>query len=278
VARELRQLVTDGSIEAPDPGTGHTIERWATLALLGRRDLTLAPLGEGHLDAVSILHQAGRTEVPGALYGVWAARSAGTGAYLNDGVLSGTVRFCSGAHSLDRALIAALTPDGDSLLVDVDLRDPRIRRQADTWQAVGMDASDSPDIVLADVAVAPDAQVGPPGFYLDRPGFWWGGGGVAAVWYGGARGLVDRTIDYLRSGKGPDEHQLAHLGDLEATLRSGYCARPPNAPSGRRSTRSPGSPARPRCRATAPSPRPWPICRSTSASITPNATWPRSAG
>jgi alkylation response protein AidB-like acyl-CoA dehydrogenase len=41
---------------------------------------------------------------------------------------------------------------------------------------------------------------------------------VAAVWYGGARGLLDRTAEYLRSGKGPDEHQLAHLGDLEATL------------------------------------------------------------
>ncbi|MEV6415032.1 acyl-CoA dehydrogenase family protein [Kribbella sp. NPDC051718] len=218
VARELRQLVADGSIEVPDPGAGRTIERWATLALLGRRDLTLARLGEGHLDAVSILHQAGRAEIPEALYGVWAARSAGTGAYLKDGVLSGTVRFCSGAHSLDRALIAALTPDGGSMLLDVDLRDPRIQRQADTWQAVGMDASDSPDIILDDVAVSTAAHVGPPGFYLGRPGFWWGGGGVAAVWYGGARGLVDRTIDYLRSGKGPDEHQLAHLGDLEATL------------------------------------------------------------
>jgi alkylation response protein AidB-like acyl-CoA dehydrogenase len=218
VARELRRLVDDGSLEVPDPGLGRTVERWAALALLGCRDLTLARLGEGHLDAISILHQAGRTEVPGALYGVWAARSGGTGAVLTDDGLSGTVRFCSGAHSLDRALVAALTPAGDSVLLDVDLREPRIQRNPDTWQAVGMDASDSPDVVIDNVPIAEGDKVGPPGFYLGRPGFWWGGGGVAAVWYGGARGLVDRTVEYLRSGKGPDEHQLAHLGDLEATL------------------------------------------------------------
>ncbi len=218
MARELRQLVDDGCLEIPDPGLGHTSERWTALALLGCKDLTLARLGEGHLDAVSILHQAGRTELPGALYGVWAARSGGTGAVLTDNVLSGTIRFCSGAHSLDRALVAALTPAGDSLLLDVDLRDPRIESRPETWQAVGMDASDSPDVVIDNIPITDGDKVGPPGFYLGRPGFWWGGGGVAAVWYGGARGLVDRTAEYLRSGQGPDEHQLAHLGDLEATL------------------------------------------------------------
>jgi alkylation response protein AidB-like acyl-CoA dehydrogenase len=218
VARLLRQLVDDGSLEVPDPGLGRTEERWAGLALLGSRDLTLARLGEGHLDAVSILHQAGRTEVPGALYGVWAARSAGTGAVLSDNLLSGTIRFCSGAHSLDRALVVALTPAGESYVLDIDLRDPAIQPMPETWQAVGMDASDSPDVVFGNVLIADADKIGPAGFYLARPGFWWGGGGVAAVWYGGARGLVDRTVEYLRSGKGPDEHQLAHLGDLEATL------------------------------------------------------------
>ncbi|MDX6260224.1 MAG: hypothetical protein QOH84_1912 [Kribbellaceae bacterium] len=218
MANELRRLLVGGSLDVPDPGHGQTLERWAALALLGCQDLTLARLGEGHLDAVSILHQAGRTEVPGALYGVWAARSAGTGAQLTDDVLSGTVRFCSGAHSLDRALVAALTPAGDSMLLDIDLRDPRVCRQPGTWQAVGMDASDSPDVIFDNLPITAGDVVGPPGFYLGRPGFWWGGGGVAAVWYGGARGLVDRTVDYLRAGKGADEHQLAHLGDLETTL------------------------------------------------------------
>ncbi|MEV6286129.1 acyl-CoA dehydrogenase family protein [Kribbella sp. NPDC051770] len=216
VADGLRDLADSGCLELPLPGAGQTRERWQALTELGRTDLALARLAEGHTDATSILRQAGVEPEKEALYGVWAARSGGTGAMVRDGKLSGTVRFCSGAHSLDRALVVALDDDGESSMYDVPLDQPGIVRVADTWQAVGMDASDSPDVVFEDVAVG--NRIGAPGFYTSRPGFWWGGGGVAAVWYGGALGLVDRTIDYLRSGKGADEHQLAHLGELQTSL------------------------------------------------------------
>lgn len=63
-------------------------------------------------DAIAILAEAGRKPVPDALYGVRAARSGGTGALLLGRRLNGTVRFCPGAHHLDRALIAALDEDG----------------------------------------------------------------------------------------------------------------------------------------------------------------------
>ena len=214
VAERVRELVAAGWLELPDPGQGRTADRWTALAELGRTDLALARLAEGHTDATSILRQAGREPVRGAVYGVWAARSGGTGAMLSGTTLTGTVRFCSGAHSLDRALVAASGDDGKSVLLDVALDNPRISRIDGTWQPLGMDASDSPDVVFGDVT-AKD-PVGPPGFYTERPGFWWGGGGVAAVWYGGCAGLLDRTEQILRNGRGPDDHQLAHLGELHA--------------------------------------------------------------
>ncbi|MGC4938747.1 acyl-CoA dehydrogenase family protein [Kribbella sp. DT2] len=216
VAERLRELADSGDLELPDPGAGRTADRWRALTELGRTDLALARLAEGHTDATSILRQAGVAPEPQALYGVWAARSGGTGAVLRDGRLSGTVRFCSGAHSLDRALVVALSVEGESSMYDVPLDQAGIVRVADTWQAVGMDASDSPDVIFENVAVGP--RIGGPGFYTSRPGFWWGGGGVAAVWYGGSLGLVDRTTDYLRAGKGVDDHQLAHLGELRTSL------------------------------------------------------------
>ncbi len=216
VAQSLRDLADSGRLEFPDPGSGRTADRWRALTELGRTDLALARLAEGHTDATSILRQAGHKPVPDALYGVWAARSGGTGAMVDDGRLSGTVRFCSGAHSLDRAVVVALSKTGESSTWDVPLDQPGIVRVADTWQAVGMDASDSPDVIFEDVAVT--NKVGPPGFYTSRPGFWWGGGGVAAVWYGGSLGLVERATAYLRSGKGADDHQLAHLGELRTAL------------------------------------------------------------
>ncbi|EOD57223.1 acyl-CoA dehydrogenase family protein, partial [Amycolatopsis vancoresmycina] len=187
-----------------------TAARWAALAAFGRRDLALARLAEGHTDAVAILEEAGRSPVPGALYGVWAAKSGGTGAALEDGVLTGTVRFCSGLTLLDRALVAA----GDHL-VEVDLADPGVRRHPDAWQAVGMDASDSGDVVFDGVRAE---VLGPPGWYVARPGFALGGAGVAAVWLGGAAGVFDGVLAYLRDRGTADEHQLAHLGAMHTAL------------------------------------------------------------
>jgi alkylation response protein AidB-like acyl-CoA dehydrogenase len=215
IGADLRTLHAAGALDLPQPGTGGLAGRWAALAAFGRLDLTLARLAEGHTDAVAILGEAGRTPVPGALYGVWAAKSGGTGAVLEDGKLGGTVRFCSGLSLLDRALVAA----GDRL-VEIDLADPGVQRHPDTWQAVGMDASDSGDVVFDDILMAADALIGPPDWYVGRTGFALGAGGVAAVWLGGVAGVVDATLAHLRETGRADEHQLAHLGAMHAALRS----------------------------------------------------------
>ena len=82
---------------------------------VGRVDLTLARLVEGHADAVRILGEAGCAARPG-LYGVWASRSAGTGlrAERSDGAwhLRGELRFASGVDVVDRALVTASVDDG----------------------------------------------------------------------------------------------------------------------------------------------------------------------
>ncbi|MGW4522353.1 acyl-CoA dehydrogenase family protein [Amycolatopsis sp. NPDC004378] len=211
VGAELRSLFAAGGLDLPLPGGERTADRWAALAAFGRRDLTLARLVEGHTDAVAILAEAGHSPAPDALYGVWAAKSGGTGAAFEGGTVRGTVRFCSGLSLLDRALVAA----GDRL-VEVDLADPRVRRHPDAWQAVGMDASDSGDVVFDGV---PGTLVGPPGWYVTRPGFALGGAGVAAVWLGGAAGVFDGVLAYLREHSA-DEHQLAHAGAMHTALNA----------------------------------------------------------
>jgi hypothetical protein len=207
-----------GELTAPLPGRGQTARRWAVLAGWGRSDPALGRLAEGHVDALAILAEAGAQPVPDTLYGVWAARSGDTGAELVEtpggAVLRGTVRFCSGAHVLDRALVVALGPDGPWTL-DVRLDRPGVRRVPDTWRAAGMWASDSVDVELRDVP-AP-TRVGPAGSYLGRTGFWWGGAGVAAVWLGAAVGVLDQVHAALREGD-PDPHQRALLGGLHTRM------------------------------------------------------------
>jgi alkylation response protein AidB-like acyl-CoA dehydrogenase len=180
---------------------------------VGSRDLTLARLVEGHADAVRILGEAGCAARPG-LYGVWASRSAGTGleaTRAGDGWrLRGELRFASGVDVVDRALVTASTEDGEYLLFDVAA--DRFRPDRSTWRTPAMDASRS-FTVHADL-MAGEPPVGGPGFYLGRRGFVLGGLGVAAVWAGGARSVVDQVAAGLRRFS-PTAHQLRRLGLMD---------------------------------------------------------------
>ena len=70
---EFRRLVGCGALSLPDPASGRTVERHARLLEVGRTDVQMARVAEAHTDAISILHEAGRSEIENGLYGVWAA-------------------------------------------------------------------------------------------------------------------------------------------------------------------------------------------------------------
>jgi len=63
--------------------------------------------------------------------------------------------------------------------------------------------------------------VGGPGDYLARPGFWQGGVGIAACWYGGAQRLAEVLREHC--SKRPEPHALAHLGAVDSALNSAAC-------------------------------------------------------
>ncbi|MBA3340083.1 MAG: acyl-CoA dehydrogenase [Geodermatophilaceae bacterium] len=226
---------------APHTSVRDPRRRWQLLSALGRTDLVVARLLEGHLDALAVLAEAERPAVPSALYGVWASASGGTGLSLRSpdrrdpggfdqnrqesepdataGVLSGMMRFCSGAPLLDRALTTCRNEAGELLLLDILVRGPELRPVPGSWPALGMDASASVDVEVDELSVDETAVVGPPGFYLERAGLPLGGIGVAAVWLGGLQGLVDATLRVL-GDRTPDDHGLAHLGAVTVAVES----------------------------------------------------------
>lgn len=220
LAKTLPGLVSD---LAEQSSPRQPLGRWQLLSALGRTDLVLARLVEGHLDALAIMAEMGRPAVPDALYGVWASASGGTGLTLQHRAsadhLTGTMRFCSGALLLDRALTIARDHAGELRLFDIGVRDGRVRTVPDSWPALGMDASASLDIEIDDLPVDAADAVGPAGCYLERTGLHLGGIGVAAVWLGGLQGLLDAAIRVLGSRK-PDDHGLAHLGAVSLAVES----------------------------------------------------------
>ncbi len=215
VADALQRLRCEGQLDLPRPGAGSTLARWGALAQLGRRDLCLARLAEGHADAVAILDEANRSPHAG-LYGVWASKAGGGAQFERRRgrlVLSGTVRFCSGAGIIDRALVSAAWRGGDRL-VEVRLSEAGVDVDRSSWRAAGMDASATFDVTFRELSVPEEATVGPPGFYTRRCGFVLGGAGVAAVWLGGAAALFDAATRTPTV----DEHQLALVGALHTSV------------------------------------------------------------
>lgn len=165
------------------------------LLALGRTDVPLSRLAEGHVDALRIFAQADARPVPDALYGVWASRSQRTGVqgrWVEDRlILEGTIRFASGAGLIDRSLVPVWLASGEHLLVDLAVRELPI--ETGQWVTAAMEVSRSHTIPVDQVSVTAEDQVGPPNFYLDRPGFFPGGVGVAACWAGGAARVADLT-------------------------------------------------------------------------------------
>jgi hypothetical protein len=209
----MRKGIAEVVARGAEAWTGPFPQLVAALHEVARTDLALARIVEGHADAMRILDQAGGSPEPG-VYGVWASRSAGTGAAAvpeGDGRwrLTGEVRFASGIGLIDRALVPGWTDDGHHLLLDVLAASATADRS--TWQTAAMDASRSFSVT---VDVAELEPVGPPNFYLDRPGFVVGGLGVAAVWAGGIHQLVDLVTTGLARFD-PTPHQLRRVGVME---------------------------------------------------------------
>nr|WP_316317149.1 PIG-L family deacetylase [Clavibacter michiganensis] len=217
------------------PGAGGTADLWEALATLAAADLGIARTVEPHLDALAILEQergaAGDdgargvdTHAGGAAartWGVFAAEGGGdplTAVADADGPdavrLSGTKPWCSLAGSLTHALITAAVDDGSRGLFAVDLRQPGVEVVPGAWAARGLVEVPSGPLRMRDV---PARRVGAPGWYLERPGFHWGGIQVAACWYGGAVGLA-RTLLRAASRDGADRLLLMHLGAVDAGL------------------------------------------------------------
>jgi len=222
VAAAYTMAVESGRLNLPLPGAGATRERWAAFADLAEEDLSLARLGEGHADALAILAElGGPSPAARSRWGVWAANPPGPNVTATrqaaTWVLRGAKQYCSGARSCTHALVTAAADDGQRLFaVTVDELEPHV----DSWPATGMAGSDTLDVGFPGVTAEP---VGLPDGYTNRPGFSHGGVGVAACWYGGARGVARALLD-AASKRDIGPHALAHLGAVDIALRTARAA------------------------------------------------------
>jgi len=198
----------------PFPGSGRTLARWRVLADIAAEDVCLVKLLEAHYDAQAILAELAAPAIgKDERWGVWAAEPPSDSAQYTQGtgVLNGTKSWCSGAAWLSHALVTARQGEA-RVLVAVTL-DASAHRDASGWQAVGMQRIDTAQVRFDRT---PARVVGLPGQYTERPGFWHGGAGIAACWYGATRAIAERMRQDRRIASDP--HAAAHLGAIDTRL------------------------------------------------------------
>jgi hypothetical protein len=212
---------------APKPGHGATTALWELLATVAATDVGVARVLEPHLDALAILDQAPYPvdlEAVGvddsSTWGVYAAE--GPGARLTahrDGdswALDGVKQWCSLAQEVSHALVTAHTGDGMRRLFAVNLSSPGVEAAAGPWVSRGLRQIVSAPVRFDSVVAVP---VGADQWYLTRPGFAWGGVGVAACWFGAAVGIA-RALYCGVLSREPDQIALMQLGAVDTALNA----------------------------------------------------------
>lgn len=207
----------------PLPGSGETLERFSRLAQVAGHDLGLCKLFEGHTDALAIIAELhGPLPPSGSTWGMWAAEPPTAKVRVRqDGqhsILDGRKAWCSGAAVVSHGLLTAWNEADEQQLVAVPMDQSGVTVTDEGWHAVGMAATGSVEVVFSG---ATGVAVGGPGDYLARPGFWQGGIGIAACWYGAAQRLAEML--HAHCTQRPEPHALAHLGAVDSALNSAAC-------------------------------------------------------
>ena len=207
-----------------DPASGAGMLRLLRLLFaVGREDLPLGRLFEGHVDAVQIVMRYARDEqrarvaalvARGGTLGVWNADLPGEALSLTDMRLSGGKSFASGAGLISHALVTVDAQGGRQLvLVDMARTGPAIDRGA--WQVAGMQRSESHVVRWEGAAVTADDLIGVPGDYVREPWFVGGALRFAAVQAGGIAAVVEHARDHLVTAeRASDPHQAGRLAAM----------------------------------------------------------------
>lgn len=216
------------------PGT--TPDLLKLLRHIGRGNLAVGRLFEGHVNALLLLQKFGTPEQQaawaadvhaGKKFSVWNTQAADgihLAALLDGRVeLQGAKTFASGAAHIARPLITGATEDGGWQMVIV----PTERVQtavADPsfWHPLGMRATASVHMDFSGLEVGPEDLLGKPGDYYQQPAF--GGGGIRfmAVQIGGAAAVLEHTRQFLRDqNRTEDPFQRERVGKMTALIETG---------------------------------------------------------
>ncbi len=230
---DMRRLASSGILArlCTFAGKSYEIKTQATLLRrIGRANLSVGRLAEGHMNALKLVTLYGTPEQVqrhtaaasrGAIYGVWGADgdppvsvAADSGGQLR---LAGSKRFASGLGTVSHAVVTAKGVDGARLTI-AEVQDPE-RADAASWDTSGMRATASGTFDFSGVTAE---ALGAAGDYLREPHFQGGVWRYAAVQTGGLEALAEEVRRAAQAADPPGEaqiHRLARIASLAHRAR-----------------------------------------------------------
>lgn len=239
---EFARLQEAGLFVAPLPraygGLGLGSESGGTeptlrlLTHLGRGNLAVGRVYEGHVNALGLIHTFGtpaqmerfaQDAHAGHLFSVWNAGAADDVRLVpqEDGELrmEGAKTFCSGGSYVTRPFAPGALPDGGWQMVIVPMEQVETRHDPSWWEVSGMRSTLSYKVDFTGVTLPPEYVIGAPWDYQRQP--WLSGGAIrfAAVQLGGAQALFEATRRYLQGmERTSDPYQVQRAADTTIAL------------------------------------------------------------
>ena len=195
---------------------------------VGRGDLSIARLYEGHINALLLFDWYGTSQQQdwltqaldqAAWFGVWATEAT-PGVRLTHAAgpaLVGQKMFASGAGGLDYALVTAACQGHDRRLVIVPANEEK-RTDLSGWRVRGMRASVSGRYCLNAMAVDPLMLLGEPGDYDRDPRFTAGAWRFCAAQLGGIEALVGEIHRSMHDSAREDPVQRARFAEAAVAM------------------------------------------------------------
>jgi len=208
-------------------------ELFDALRIVGRANLSLGRIFEGHVNGARLVSWYGNDEqqrrlrhdlAHGEVYGVWNSEPAPGVTISGDAapVLAGEKHYATGAGHIDKAIVTARTPSGERQMLIVNAGDSR-RADNSAWRVRGMKATQSGSYDLSGLAAGEESHLGWPGDYEHEPRFSGGAWRFTAVQLGGVERILCLLRPYLLA---PDASSTpikrARFADALAAARTAW--------------------------------------------------------
>ena len=240
----IEMLRAAGLLAAPLPqalgglGLGEgarTSELLELLAHIGRGNLAVGRIYEGHVNALQLIERFGSAAqrerwaadaCGGKLFGVWNTE-AGDGVKLaaaqaGGWAMAGSKTFATGTGHVARALVTGALEGAGWQMAIVPTDESRPREDRSFWKPLGMRATASFRADFSGLRLAGDALLGQPGDYYREPHFSGGAIRFAAVQQGGIEAIFDETRRFLGAlGREGDPYQRVRLGEMALLVEGG---------------------------------------------------------